>query len=248
MLILAGLVTGANKYIGTTDSSKLNFEVLKMTAQYITKMLEVSCILASSIIFIIIFSQIFGVDVSKLRLDDSGSSATTQNTETILMPYLQTIARFRDNVRTLARESLSENKANAQMLDICDKLRDVDLVDLNVLLEDRDIGQSSIVKIRAKEDIIAERGAKAGTKENKSKSSEEHKRKLLERLEKGRTPPHELYRTDEYRDWDAEGIPTTDNNGESVTKSARKKFVKGYEAQKKLHQEFLDAVASDLLK
>lgn len=41
MLLLATLVTNANKYIGMTQSNVLNFDILKMMAGYITKMFEV---------------------------------------------------------------------------------------------------------------------------------------------------------------------------------------------------------------
>jgi len=157
------------------------------------------------------------------------------------MPYLQTLARFRDQVRTLARDSLADNKANVGMLQVCDRLRDVELVELDVLLEDRGAGEASIVKMRSKAEILAERLAKSEQKQSKPKGNDEQKLKALQRLEKGRINEKDIYRTAEYKEWDEDGIPTILSNGEAVTKSARKKLMKGQEAHKKLHLEFLAA-------
>lgn len=58
--------------------------------------------------------------------------------------------------------------------------------------------------------------------------------KRLERLEKGRTPPTELFRSSpEYSAWDEQGIPTLDKEGVEVPKSRKKKCQKEWDAQKK---------------
>ena len=56
--------------------------------------------------------------------------------EEILIPYLQALSSFRDEVRRLA---ISKNEhASRDILLLCDKLRDVDLVPLGVALDDQD--------------------------------------------------------------------------------------------------------------
>lgn len=50
------------------------------------------------------------------------------------MPYLHAFSTFRDNVRSLARSSASPK----QVLEFCDKFRDVDLVALGVALDDQE--------------------------------------------------------------------------------------------------------------
>lgn len=50
------------------------------------------------------------------------------------MPYLQTLSTFRDNVRDFAKEK----KPHTDFLALSDKLRDDDLVELGVLLDDQE--------------------------------------------------------------------------------------------------------------
>jgi cysteinyl-tRNA synthetase len=52
------------------------------------------------------------------------------------MPYLRTLSSFRDGVRSLA---MTKNaSAFKNILALCDKLRDVDLVPLGVALDDQE--------------------------------------------------------------------------------------------------------------
>lgn len=50
------------------------------------------------------------------------------------MPYLHTLSNFRDQIRRLAREQVPYN----EFLKQCDNLRDVQLVDLGVSLDDQE--------------------------------------------------------------------------------------------------------------
>lgn len=50
------------------------------------------------------------------------------------MPYLRTLSGFRDSVRQLAMAGASAK----DILSLCDKLRDVDLIPLGVALDDQD--------------------------------------------------------------------------------------------------------------
>ena len=57
-----------------------------------------------------------------------------------------------------------------------------------------------------------------------------------------RTSPINLFRqhyTKDYSTFDEEGVPTTDINGETVSKSKRKKLIKAQKAQEKLHNKYL---------
>ena len=54
----------------------------------------------------------------------------------ILMPYLKVLSTFRDKVRSLAISKDAD--ALKEILDVCDKIRDVDLVPLGVALDDQD--------------------------------------------------------------------------------------------------------------
>ncbi len=52
------------------------------------------------------------------------------------MPYLRTLSSFRDGVRQLAMKK--GDNALKDILALCDKLRDVDLVPLGVALDDQE--------------------------------------------------------------------------------------------------------------
>lgn len=47
-----------------------------------------------------------------------------------------------------------------------------------------------------------------------------------------------MFKNDLYSEWDEDGIPTKDKDGNEVTKSMNKKLKKQWLAQKKLHEEF----------
>jgi cysteinyl-tRNA synthetase len=71
----------------------------------------------------------------------------------------------------------------------------------------------------------------------KKEAEEAEKKKLLD--EKSKVNHLQMFRTDGYKEWNEDGIPTRDANGEEVTKSKRKKFVKEWERQRTLHEEWL---------
>lgn len=52
------------------------------------------------------------------------------------MPYLRSLSLFRDGVRRLAMEK--SDTALKDILALCDKLRDIDLVPLGVALDDQE--------------------------------------------------------------------------------------------------------------
>ena len=60
-----------------------------------------------------------------------------------------------------------------------------------------------------------------------------------EKAEKAKVNPQDMFRTEEYSEWDEEGIPTKDAQGEEVTKSKRKTLKKAGDKQKKLYDSHL---------
>lgn len=68
--------------------------------------------------------------------------------------------------------------------------------------------------------------------------------KRLAKMEKGRTPPEELFKPPNvpegtYNQWNEQGIPTIDGGGGKLSKNQEKKLLKQWSDQKKLHEEFL---------
>ena len=77
-------------------------------------------------------------------LTDSYYYFPTSKRDEILMPYLGVLSSFRDDVRQLAIGK--GDTALKDILALCDKLRDSDLVPLGVALDDQE-GRSSIIYI-----------------------------------------------------------------------------------------------------
>ncbi|THU96744.1 cysteinyl-tRNA synthetase [Dendrothele bispora CBS 962.96] len=165
--------------------------------------------------------------------------------EEVVMPYVRALSSFRDGVRQLAM-SKGEN-AFKDILALCDKLRDVDLIPLGVALDDQEDGKA-LVKLVTPEELIKARDEKKAILEakaaKKAAAAEAERLKRFQRLEKGRTAPQDMFKPPNvpkgtYGSWDDWGFPLTDGQGNPLSKSAVKKFGKEMDTQKKLHDEFL---------
>lgn len=186
--------------------------------------------------------------------------------EEILMPYLRTLSSFRDGVRKVA--IAKGDQALKDILALSDRLRDVDLVPLGVALDDQEgnpcfcacaaeqhvhldsysTDGRALVKlvpptelIKARDEKRAQEQAKAA---RKAAAVEAERQKKLQKLEKGRVPPQELFRPPHvpegtYGSWNADGIPLTDGDGTELSKNQAKKVTKEWTAQKRMHEEFL---------
>lgn len=159
--------------------------------------------------------------------------------EAVLMPYLRALSAFRDSVRKLARDGAS----NSDILALSDRLRDQEMVDLGVALDDQEDGQA-LVKLVPAEQLRAVRDEKAALAKKKAdqkaaaQAAAEAKRQA--QLEKGRLSPLAMFKQNpEYSKFDEDGIPTHDAKGEEVPKTRSKKLKKEWDAQKRLHDLFL---------
>ncbi|KAJ5723741.1 hypothetical protein N7488_001776 [Penicillium malachiteum] len=152
-------------------------------------------------------------------------------------PYAEVLSNF----RTKAASLQSSDSAVKEILSLCDRVRDIDLFDLGVYLEDRD-NLPALIRPVTREMIQAreEKAEKARQKVLAQKAREEE---ALKKLEKGKLSHLEMFRTAEYSAWDDEGMPTRDAAGEEVTKSRVKKLRKDWERQKKAHEAWLVAQA-----
>ncbi|KAI0320457.1 tRNA synthetases class I (C) catalytic domain-containing protein [Amylostereum chailletii] len=171
--------------------------------------------------------------------------APTANREESLMPYLRALSTFRDGVRRLAMGK--GEGATKDILALCDRLRDVELVPLGVALDDQEDGKA-LVKIVSPAELVKARDEKRAAAEAKAASKaaavEAERLKRVKKLEKGRVAPQEMFRPPNvpegtYGSWDADGLPLTDGEGKELSKNAGKKVAKEYAAQKKLYEEYL---------
>lgn len=221
------LINITNKYTTAAGAKGVNVHLLGKVAKWITNMMK-----------------IFGVAENGVEIGFGAAAGQGGNTEEVLMPYLQTLSAFRDQVRVGARNKVDYT----EFLKMSDDLRDYKLVNLGVSLDDQEDG-TALVKLVSPEELIKAREKKlaiAAEKEaKKAAAAAERERKRLEKLEKGKISPAELFKsTGEFTKFDEAGFPTHTKDGEEITKSRKKKVQKEWDTQKKLHDEYLKEFGS----
>ena len=153
-------------------------------------------------------------------------------------PFREVLERFNKSLKELNdSQSLAKD-----VLQLSDRLRDVDLWERDVYLEDRDGDLPALIRPVTRE-LRASKQAKeiaAQEKQREKEQREQNKKKEeTSKADKGKQDHMTMFRTEEYSAWDVDGIPTNDKDGEEITKSRRKKLTKDWERQKKLHEAYL---------
>lgn len=127
-------------------------------------------------------------------------------------------------------------------LQLCDRLRDVDLWEEGIYLEDREGEQPALVRPVTKE-LRATRLEKEERQEVKQKAKQLRDSEAKAKADKGRLSQTGMFKTEEFATeftaWDEEGLPTKDTEGKAIAKSRSKKLAKDWERQKKLHEAWL---------
>ena len=149
----------------------------------------------------------------------------------------KTYATILSDFRTKATTLEQSDHLYKDILTLCDRVRDIDLFDIGVYLEDRE-NRPALVRPVTRE-LAQAREEKAARAHQKQIEKEKSEKEALKRLEKGKLSHLDMFRTKEFSAWDQEGIPTHDASGEEVTKNRVKKFRKDWERQKKLHETWL---------
>jgi cysteinyl-tRNA synthetase len=172
-------------------------------------------------------------DTTAIRRPDTSSPTAGSG------PYEQALQNFRQGIKKLA-----EDQAPAKdLLAMCDALRDISLWDLSIYLEDStDPSLPAMVRpldaslVAARQERESAAKAKADAKAKRESEEAEKKRQLAE---KAKISPEQMFRTEEYSEFDEQGLPTKEKGGEEVTKSKRKKLLKEWEKQKKVYADWL---------
>jgi cysteinyl-tRNA synthetase len=102
------------------------------------------------------------------ELEKSGE----RDVEKLAMPYLRAASRLRDELRAIV--STLEPKSKQAVLELSDRIRDYDLTDLGVQLDDQ-VDKPSLVKFVPAAKLIAARDEKAALLAEKAKQKEEGK-------------------------------------------------------------------------
>ncbi|CAI7626862.1 unnamed protein product [Penicillium glandicola] len=173
-----------------------------------------------------------GISAKDLEAAVAQASAPQEASEAA-KPYAELFSNFRAKVASLE----SSDSIGKDILSLCDRVRDIDLFDVGIALEDRE-NQPALVRPVTQEMIKAreEKETRALQKQAEKLKKEQE---ALKKAEKGKLSHLEMFRTNEYSAWDEEGMPTRDTSGEEITKSRAKKLRKDWERQKKAHEAWL---------
>lgn len=204
-----------------------------MAFSYITKILRIFGVIPSSEI------NAFGWKTT------TGGQSGEINEEDIVMPFLDVLSEFREKVRSTAR-TIENPAIKSAILKECDLIRDEKLPVLGVRLEDHE-GSATVIKYVGKEVMMRERELKEKLEKEreaeKLRKKEELARAQQEKDAQRRIPPWELFRNgpdkDKYSQFDENGIPTHDKEGNPIPKSQLKKLQKLHMAQAKKYEDYL---------
>ncbi|KAE8139113.1 cysteinyl-tRNA synthetase [Aspergillus pseudotamarii] len=149
--------------------------------------------------------------------------------------YFQVFKDFRARISPSNSEDTA--KSSKELLSLCDRLRDVELFDLGIYLEDRE-NKPALVRPVTR-DLLQSREEQTRKMLLKQQEKEKQEKLAKERLEKGRLSHLDMFRTSEYSAWDEDGMPTKDAAGEPINKSRSKKLRRDWERQKKAHETWI---------
>ncbi|KAK3873188.1 hypothetical protein Pcinc_021787 [Petrolisthes cinctipes] len=212
--LIRDLITEANKYMNSNQ--QVNTQLLVGINEYVVKMM-----------------QIFGVP-----LVGEGSKSSAQG-ENQLVKVAEVVADVREKLRTWSRDTNMEAiQLRTQLLNLCNDIRDELLPPLGVRLEDRDDGVPSIKLVDAAQ-LMQEIKTRKAIKLEKDRKKAEQAAKKQQQQQQPPQDPTEMFRTPEYSQWDANGLPTYDKDGKEITKTQGKKLAKLMEAQRKKYDKWL---------
>lgn len=184
------------------------------------------------------YAETVKVELSPTTVKELASKHGTSKEQPVeSIDYAEILSEFNEDMKTLAASEAQPEK----YLDLCDKLRDVRLWSKRIYLEDAaKEGEPAIVRPLDEALILAraEQEKRAQEKEAaKVKRAQEAAKKEAEREAKSKVDPKEMFRTQEFSEWDDDGLPTKDARGNAINKSQSKKLRKQWEAQTKAHGE-----------
>eukprot|EP01071_Lankesteria_metandrocarpae_P002550 Lankesteria_metandrocarpae@DN2404_c0_g1_i1.p1 len=246
---LQSLVSNVNVYMANNTPVTTRMTMVLKAARVVFRILR-------------IFGVTNGSDHLLNYIDDESDLASTES-QAKFTSAVDSFTAFRNDVRLSARATLQTSRTTlkeggtheqaleasatsaATLLKKCDEVRDEDLVELGVQLEDK--GNVSSWKSVPKEIILAER-----IKKTELEAEQQEKRRVLKEAEEKKkaqkeaeaaVPPQSFYRTfnsDMYSEFDEEGIPLTTGDGAPVSKSMKDKAKKFLEKHMKVHQVWLE--------
>ena len=129
----------------------------------------------------------------------------------------------------------SAKDLSKDVLELCDRIRNVDLWNKDIYLEDREGNKPALIRPVTRE-LRATKEQEQAKEQRKREDKKKREAEAAAKAEKGRLSHKDMFRSPEFSAWDDDGLPTKDKDGEEITKSKRKKLQKDWERQKKLHE------------
>jgi cysteinyl-tRNA synthetase len=246
MLALLKIINEANAYLRTPGVLPSTL-TLQSIAIYVTQILKVFGVVTGSDDFG------FGNSSSSSSGGVAGESSNGKDVVdgTGSESYISAMVTFRESVRNAALEAAksgggtgndAQTAAIQSILQICDGLRDNVLPTLGVRLEDRPTGTMWNLEDPA---VMLREMAEKSTKEKEIQINKIEKQliartKELDKVKSSMIKPEDLFRTDEYKEWDDGGAPITLANGDAVSGGQVKKKKKVIEKQAKAYQDLME--------
>lgn len=175
------------------------------------------------------------IDPHTLReVANSAQKGTSAETPQVA-PYQSLLLKVQKEV-----SSLDDSKdLSKEVLALSDRIRNVELSNLGIKLEDQDDGRPAFIRPITK----AEQALKAMERDRKEAERVRMAKAADEKAKKDEIKPLDMFRSSEYSGqysaWDEEGLPIKDAAGAEITQSKRKKLVKEQLQQKKRHEAWL---------
>ena len=227
MTALLKVINEANTYL-RLPNVRPSVLLLRAIATYVTQILKV-------------FGVIDGEDDFGFGSGGGDANAASSGGER----YIDTLVSFRESIRNAALEAAKggDSKAAIQsVLQICDALRDEVLPKVGVRLEDRPTGTMWNLE---DPEVMAKELAEKAAKEKEAQISKLEKQliareKECEKIKNSMVAPKDMFRTDEFKEWDDAGVPISLANGEPVSKGQMKKNKKVIDKQTKAYNDLMD--------
>jgi cysteinyl-tRNA synthetase len=171
-----------------------------------------------------VFGVVLGADAGGGGAADTAAAA------------IEAFVKHRDALRQLAMQT-----KNADLMRMCDSLRDEAFVDLGVRVADREAGLGALWSREDAAALRKEAEDKAAERREKERQKAANllalKEKELAKLEAARADPKALFRADaRFAAWDDAGLPTQVAGGEPVPKSLGKTCAKEMDRYVKDHE------------
>eukprot|EP00744_Colponema_vietnamica_P007981 GILI01011423.1.p1 GENE.GILI01011423.1~~GILI01011423.1.p1 ORF type:complete len:836 (-),score=267.77 GILI01011423.1:156-2495(-) len=224
---LMDLVTYTNQYLLSKERPLPT--LLRKVALYITKILKT-----------------FGVIQAN---DDLGFETGAAAGGDAVVPVVDALVRFRDQVRWAARDK----KGPMDLLPYCDSLRDELLPPLGIRLEDKPSGEPTVWKSDNPEILMKEaadrKNALEADRKRKIQNQFDTKTKEYSKFLKFAASPKEFFSgdaasKDKYSQYNEEGTPSVDAKGEAIPektqqklKKEQDKYASGYDEVQKKEKE-----------